>query len=183
MVQVVKGEVPEIVLVEKEGLNWIELFNLQNKFQTDKNEFVLYGKGKDKIYLNKEIEKLQEVRDLIGQIMRQRYLDKIENLLNQFEEIAGEKAGTTLLLLWDDWRHERQKAELKEKVDNMLRKARGKQIHRRARKNGEVARMAFDIGFGLYEEKSECKIQEGAEHAFMVGYLMAVENMEKQKNK
>ena len=40
----------------------------------------------------------------------------------------------------------------------------------------EIIKELFDIGFGLYEKGAKCNYQQGAENAFMYGYLLGVQS-------
>lgn len=88
-----------------------------------------------------------------------------------------------LLYLWSDWRKERRRAELKETAEGMLKEARKRQLHRKANVNSEIIKTAFDIGCGVYERELVHDSQKDAEYAFMLGHLMALQNMAKQNQR
>lgn len=173
MITLITREIPKISFVSKKELSSLEIFTLEHKFCTEVDEFVLCRHGKEEIYINKELKAAEEIKEIVNSVMKEQYLEKIEESLNKLQEISGKKAMTALLYLWSDWRKEREKVRLKENADAILKQDRKKQLHRKARKNQDIIRTAFDIGFGLFEKGAKCDIEKGAECAFMIGYMMA----------
>lgn len=84
-----------------------------------------------------------------------------------------------LIGIFHDWRHEKMKkalhdsalAELKK-----LKKSKSLRIHWTVKRNKEIIKELFDIGFGLYEKGAKCNYQQGAENAFMYGYLLGMQS-------
>lgn len=176
MAKLIKSELPKVVLIGKEELKGDDLFILNHKYKTDRSEFVLFMRYKDELYINKDLDYREDILNLVSEILKTRFLNnKLEKLLDKFEEYVGEKAANVLLFVWSDWRKERMKYEDIMNVEEMLRNARKKQIHRTAKKHRRKIRDAFDIGFGLYREEDKCDWQQGAENAFMLGYLMGMQ--------
>ena len=57
-----------------------------------------------------------------------------------------------------------------------LKKSKSLRIHWTLKRNKEIIKELFDIGFGLYEKGAKCNYQQGAENAFMYGYLLGVQS-------
>ena len=107
---------------------------------------------------------------------------KGDKLYKQFKDIAGEKAVSILNAIWQDWRKERMKADAKEKADEVLRRVRKRHIRQSMKKRKGTIQAVFDVGYGLYDKKRLADFQNGAECAFMYGYLCALEDQEKQQS-
>ena len=140
--------------------------------KTDVSEFVICPHQRETIYLNKSFERAEDLIPIINGFMEQEWCNsKVDKLYKQFEDIAGEKAVSILSAIWQDWRKERMKANAKEKADEVLK---------RVRKG--IIQAVFDVGYGLYDEQRLADFQNGAECAFMYGYLCALEDQEKQQS-
>lgn len=184
MASVVTRKIPEIVLVDKSELGAMELFTLNALHKTDTNEFVICPHQRETIYLNKSFERAEDLITIINSFMEQEWCNpKGDKLYKQFKDIAGEKAAGILNDIWLDWRKERMKADAKEKAIEVLSRARKRHIRQKARKKGDVIKAVFDVGYGVYDKKRLADFQNGAEYAFMYGYLCALEDTEKEQLK
>lgn len=183
MASVVTRKIPEIVLVDKEQLGVKELFTLNMLHKTDVSEFVICPHQRETIYLNKSFERAEDLIPIINGFMEQeRCNSKGDKLYKQFKDIAGERAASILNAIWQDWRKERIKADAKEKADEVLRRVRKRHIRQSMKKRKDVIKAVFDVGYGLYDKKRLADFQNGAECAFMYGYLCALDDAEKNSN-
>lgn len=180
MVSVVTRKIPRIVLVDKDVLSRSDVYRLTVLNDTEKSEFVICPHERETIYLNKALNYAEELIPIINKLMEQKYLNsKTDKIYQQFKNLAGEKAGGVLIGIWQDWRKERILADTKEEAEKALLRARKRHIRKNVKKKEEVIKQAFDIGFGLYDERTTADFQKGAESAFTYGYLCALEDMEK----
>ena len=181
MASVVTRKIPEIVLVDKRELGAMELFTLNALHKTDANEFVICPHQRETIYLNKSFERAENLIPIINTFMEQEWCNsKGDKLYKQFKDIAGEKAAGILNDIWLDWRKERMKADAKEEAEKVLSRARKRHIRQSMKKRKDTIQAVFDVGYGLYDKKRLADFQNGAEYAFMYGYLCALEDQEKQ---
>lgn len=129
------------------------------------------------VYMNPDMDESGRLMELSKKILNERYLNsRTEKWLDEFEETAGEEAGNAIFHVWMDWRAEVMKFELNEKARLALKQARSKRLYWKVKKNKEIIRELFDIGFGVYDEKASCDYQQGAENTFMYGYLLGMED-------
>lgn len=181
MASVVTRKIPEIVLVDKSKLGVVELFTLNTLHKTEVNEFVICPHQRETIYLNKSFEHVKDLIPIINTFMDLKWCNsKADKLYKQFKDIAGEKAAGILNDIWLDWRKERMKADAKEEAEKVLSRARKRHIRQKMKKRGDVIKAVFDVGYGLYDKKRLADFQNGAEYAFIYGYLCALEDQEKQ---
>lgn len=184
MASVVTRKIPEIVLVDKSELGAMELFTLNALHKTEVSEFVICPHQRETIYLNRAFERVNDLIPIINGFMEQEWCNsKGDKLYKKFKDIAGEKAAGILNDIWLDWRKERMKADAKEKAIEVLSRARKRHIRQKARKKGDVIKAVFDVGYGVYDKKRLADFQNGAEYAFMYGYLCALEDTEKEQLK
>lgn len=184
MASVVTRKIPEIVLVDKSELGAMELFTLNALHKTDTNEFVICPHQRETIYLNKSFERAEDLIPIINTFMEQEGCNSEgDKLYKQFKDIAGEKAADILNAIWQDWRKERMRADAKEKADEILSRVRKRHIRQSMKKRKDIIRAVFDVGYGLYDKKRLADFQNGAEYAFMYGYLCALEDTEKEQLK
>lgn len=183
MTSVVTRKIPKIILVDKELLGTKELFTLNMLHKTDVSEFVICPHQRETIYLNKSFERAEELIPIINKFMELKWCNsRADKLYEEFEDIAGEKAASILNDIWQDWRKERMKADAKEKADEVLRRVRKRHIRQSMKKRKGTIQAVFDVGYGLYDKKRLADFQNGAECAFMYGYLCALEDQEKQQS-
>ena len=175
MKTIVSMEIPRIELVNDSCLDIMEEYLLYSKYRIAKSEFVLCPHGKETIFLNQTLSHIDDIVTTVNEIMKQNYLNsKTEKLFDRFSEFAGERSTRLLLDMWLKWRDECKKAKLKKRADHILEIAETTDVRRHIRKNRELIRMLFDIGFGLYREGTETDWQQGAENAFLCGYICAL---------
>ncbi|MFQ7336111.1 MAG: hypothetical protein ACLROW_04845 [Roseburia faecis] len=106
--------------------------------------------------------------------MHSKYLP--EKLLDRFQELTNEDADRILIRIFCDWREEKRKKSLHDSALAELKKSKSLRIHWTVKRNKEIIKELFDIGFGLYEKGAKCNYQQGAENAFMYGYLLGVQS-------
>lgn len=178
MVTLVTREIPKIRLITEKELTGLDMFKLNCNYAVSADEFILCKHGKEEIYVNKDLENAEDIEKIINKVMGKKYLTNAETLFDRFEKITDKKSVKILLDIWSEWRKEREQADIKEKSDIMLKRARRKRLNRSAKANRKLIKAVFDIGFGLYEEGTRCDFERGAEYAFMLGYYMALQKME-----
>lgn len=101
MATITKLKKPVIELVKVDELSKDDLAHLINKYETDKNEFVICDRGLEKIIINKNHEQAAELKKLTKKLMNCRLLDqKAEKLLDSFKALAGEKTMDTARDIW-----------------------------------------------------------------------------------
>ena len=61
----------------------------------------------------------------------------------------------------------------------MLKSAKSLRVSWKVKRNKQIIKELFDIGFGIYDKKAVCDYQQGAENAFMYGYLLGVQSQKK----
>ena len=184
MVRLVTRKTPHIISISSKELRSDDLFKLNKIHDTDLSEFVVIRHSSELFYVNKEIEQFKKVKALIEEILEQKYLNrKTERLLDEFEKIAGKKAGTTLLQLWHDWRKDRTRADECEQARKVIKQAKKAGLLGKARKHRHIIKECFNIGFGLYDEVDiKCDYQTGAEFAFVYGWLLGTQENEIFRN-
>lgn len=138
------------------------------------DNFVLLDHRKDCIFVNKDLDNLSEIKELIIKIMRSKYLP--EKLLDKFQELTNVDADQILTGIYLDWRKEKRRKSLHDSALAELKKSKSLRIHWTVKRNKEIIKELFDIGFGLYEKGAKCDYQQGAENAFMYGYLVGVQS-------
>lgn len=150
---------------------------MEHLYNTQKDEFVLMRRSVECIVFNKELENLAEIKELTDKIMQSKYVPC--GLFSKFAKCAGEKASRTLLHFYSDWRDEQNKRALNTEAMQALKRAKNYRISWTVKRNRAIIKELFDIGFGIYEEEAICDYQQGAENAFMYGYLLGVTAHEK----
>lgn len=166
-----------IDLVKTNDLLSTDVFILKYLYKTDRSEFVISKRGKDTIIINSEHENAEELKELVMAIMNCRYLNKqTEKLMDRFAELAGKKAGDAVLYIWTDWRDEMRKKELKEQAEEIIRYAKKKRILGKAKKQNELIRTLFSLGYGTYDVGAKCDFDQGAQFCFLYGYMMGLQD-------
>lgn len=61
-----------------------------------------------------------------------------------------------------------------------MKEAKSLRIHWIVKRNKEIIKELFEIGFGIYDKGAACDSQKGAENAFMYGYLLGSQNSKKE---
>ena len=82
-------------------------FMLEKVHKVSVDNFVLLDHRKDCIFVNKDLDNLSEIKELIIKIMRSKYLP--EKLLDRFQELSNEDADRILIRIFHDWREEKRK--------------------------------------------------------------------------
>ena len=99
-----------------------------------------------------------------------------EKLFDIFLSLTDKQSHDILLKYWMNWREEINKRELYNKALEMLKASKSLRVHWKVKRNKELIKELFDIGFGIYEEEANADYQKGAENAFMYGYLLGVQS-------
>ncbi len=123
------------------------------------------------------MKNLKEIKEIIEKVMWSKYLP--EKLLDRFAELTDSESSDILQTYFLEWRKELQKRELNRQALSMLKSAKSLRISWKVKRNKQIIKELFDIGFGVCEKKAVCNWQQGAENAFMYGYLLGVQS---QKN-
>ncbi len=125
--------------------------------------------------MNPEVDDCEKVVEALQKIFACRLLDEtVEKLLDELKVLTGQETSKAVLMMWLEWRNAVKKLELNEQACVVLKTARSKRLYCKSRKQREIIKELFDIGFGLYEPGTKCDFQRGAENAFMYGYLMGM---------
>ena len=101
-----------------------------------------------------------------------------EQLFNEVATITDEQTAAELRHGWLDWLKKVRRLEQHEAAKGILKEIRSKRLYYRARKEQEIIKELFYIGFGLYDNKATCNSQQGAQYAFMYGYLSGMKDTE-----
>ena len=179
MEKLIKHDMPVIVMMDPEKINKNERILMLTKYGMEPSNFYIFPRGRELIFINKSLENASELKELIEVVMQQKYLNsKMHRLLDEFEKKSSKEAGDILLFFWTDWRKAKNKRQSHDSMIEMLKEANKCHLHRKAQKYRDEIKMAFDIGFGIYEEGAKCDWQKGANNAFKLGYLMALQERE-----
>lgn len=173
MEYLIKSKQLNIVFRKEEDLKMEDWSYMLHIYKT-RNYYVFMRQ--EVVYINPDMEDAGRLMELAKKILNERYLDRADRWFDEFEETAGHEAMDALFKVWMEWRGEVLKFELHERATLALKQARAKRLYWKVRKNKEIIRELFDIGFGVYSEKAKCDYQQGAENAFMYGYLLGLEN-------
>lgn len=160
--------------VSVDELSVSDIFKLERILDVKPNDFVLVKHKKDCIILNKDLKNLNEIEETIKKIMASKYLP--EKLFDKFQSLTDEKSTNILVCYYSDWRGLLRERELHEQALKMLKSAKGLRISWKVKRNKELIKELFDIGFGIYDDKAICDYQQGAENAFMFGYLLGTQS-------
>ncbi len=165
---------PIVEFMEEELLNfadWLELLGTQKN-----NKYTILYRDEEKIYINPKAENSQEVFEIIPVLLKQKYLNKrTEKIFDKVEKLVDKKTYNYIFKIWHKWREKVIQMELHSQAENIIKQIKSKRLSSKARKNSEIIRELFDIGFGLYEEKRKIDYQKGAENAFLYGYMLGME--------
>lgn len=179
----VTRKVPEIIKIGADELTPKELYYLNRVHKTDKSDFVLCRSGKERILVNKSLPYTEKISELINQIMGKEFLDDVEELINTFSSIAGERATDELLFVWRKWRRERRKVKAKEQAEESLTRIKKERLKRYLEGREEIVEEMFSIGFGTYDEKAHCNFEKGEKNVFLYGYLCCLEDIKNHRIK
>lgn len=173
---IVNRDVPYTYAVSVDELKSEDIFRLERIHHVNPKEFVLVRHTRECIVLNKNLKNLKEIEETIEKVMQSKYLP--EKMLDRFKMLTDEKSSNILLGYYSDWREEIQKRELNRQALSMLKSAKSLRISWKVKRNRQIIKELFDIGFGVYDKKSSCDWQQGAENAFMYGYLLGVQSQQ-----
>ena len=173
----VTRDIPYTYAVSADELKSNDIFYLERIHHVNPKDFVLVKHTRECIILNKNLKRLKEIEEIIEKVMMSKYLP--EKLLDKFAELTDRTSSYILQKYYLDWREELRKRELNRQALSMLKSAKSLRISWKVKRNKQIIKELFDIGFGLYEKESICDWQQGAENAFMYGYLLGVQS---QKN-
>lgn len=165
----VNRDVPYTYAVSADELKSEDIFYLERIHHVNPKEFVLVKHARECIVLNKGLKNLEEIEEIIEKVMRSKYLP--EKLLDRFAELTDSESSYILQTYFLEWREELNRQAL-----SMLKCAKSLRISWKVKRNRQIIKELFDIGFGIYEKKAVCDYQQGAENAFMYGYLLGVQS-------
>ena len=127
MVELITRDIPFICTVSAKDLNATDWFMLEKVHKVSVDNFVLLDHRKDCIFVNKDLDNLSEIKELIIKIMRSKYLP--EKLLDRFQELSNEDADRILIRIFHDWREEKRKKSLHDSALAELKKSKSLRIH------------------------------------------------------
>ena len=168
MVELIKRDIPFICTVSAKDLNAADRFMLEKIHKVSVDNFILVDHKKDCIFINKDLDNVSEIKE------HSKYLP--EKLLERFQELTNDDADRILIRIFHDWYEEKRKKSLHDSALAELKKSKSLRIHWTVKRNKEIIHELFDIGFGIYEKDAKCDYQQGAENAFMYGYLLGVQS-------
>lgn len=164
---------PIIMLWKEELLNSNDWFII-NRVYKMQNYTILYD-YREHISINPAIKDSKELVEVVRKIFEQKYLcGRTEKLLDEVEKMTDKQIANNLVRIWIDWKANVAKLELNEQAQAYLKEIKSNRLYHKAKKNKEVIKELFDIGFGIYDDKATCNYQQGAENAFMYGYLLGM---------
>lgn len=105
MVELIKREIPYICTVSANDLSSADRFILEKVHKVSVDNFILVDHKKDCIFINKDLDNVSEIKELIIKIMHSKYLP--EKLLDRFQELTNDDADRILIGIFHDWRHEK----------------------------------------------------------------------------
>lgn len=170
MKKIITRNIPLIYAVSVDELSSSDIFSLEKVHNVALNNFVLVKHGNDCIILNKDLENLTEIESIIKKIMEAKYLP--EKLFDKFQSLTNKQSLDILLKYYSEWKNAIKEREIHEQAVKMLKSAKSLRIHWKVKRNKELIKELFDIGFGIYSKDDVCDYQQGAENAFMYGYLL-----------
>lgn len=173
MKKIVSCNIPQIYFVTIDQLDSSDIFNLERVQKIAVSDFVLVKHHDNCIFINKELENVKGVEETINKIMASKYLP--EKLFDTFESLTDKKSAYTLLNYWSDWRKKINERNLHDKASQILAASKSLHIHQKVKRNRDIIKELFDIGYGIYTEDPECNYQQGAENAFVYGYLLGTQ--------
>lgn len=171
---IVKRDIPYMYAVSADNLSSGDIFRLEKIHHVNPEEFVLVKHSRECIVLNKDLDNLKEIEEIINKVMRSKYLP--EKLLDRFVKLTDEESSYILMTYFLDWKDELRKKELNKQALLMLKSAKSLRISWKVKRNKQIIKELFDIGYGLYDKEAVCNYQQGAENAFMYGYLLGVQS-------
>lgn len=107
MVELITRDIPFICTVSAKDLNAADRIMLEKVHKVSVDNFILVDHKKDCIFINKDLDNVSEIKELIIKIMHSKYLP--EKLLDRFQELTNEDADRILIRIFCDWREEKRK--------------------------------------------------------------------------
>lgn len=132
MKTIVTRDVPYMFAISVDELRSGEIFELERILNVEPNNFVLVKRWKDCIVLNKNLENLNEIEEIIKKIMTSKYFP--EKLLDMFQSLTDEKSTEILIRYYSDWRDLIRERELHNQALKMLKSAKGLRISWKVKK-------------------------------------------------
>ncbi len=170
---------PIIKFTKFDELSEREIADLFVSYETDKNEFVIYKRGFDTILINSEYERAIELNELVEKIMNRRSLSHdTEKLMEVFKELAGKKAYEIFFYIWKNWQAERRKEKMMQQAKNILKQAEKRGTFKIAKTQEELINMVCSMG-----RESPYDWNSMKRNSFIVGYMLALEDVKKQISK
>lgn len=174
-ISVVSRDIPYMYAVSADELDASDIFCLERVHHVEPKDFVLLRHSRECIILNKSLgDKLKEIEEIIKKVMQSKYLP--EKLIDKFAELTDFESSYILQKYYCDWRDELRKRELNRQAMSMLKSAKSLRTSWKVKRNREIIKELFDIGYGLYKKEAVCDYQQGAENAFMYGYLLGIQS-------
>ncbi|MBD5528414.1 MAG: hypothetical protein HDR02_08410 [Lachnospiraceae bacterium] len=163
---------PEIIMVSIPQLTAMDKYRLLHIYETRPSQFIISCRKSDVIILNRDMEKIEEILQLVQDIMDRRYLNSLtEKMLNRFRDLTSDEANMIILSIWSAWRAARQQAEMKEQAEWMIREFKRNRLTSKARKSKEMLKMLDYIGTGIYEGNGKYDPDTGRAYCYMYGFM------------
>ncbi len=163
---------PEIIMVSISQLTAMDKYRLLHLYKTCPSQFIISCRKSDVIILNRDMEKMEEIRQLVQDIMDRRYMDSLtEKLLNRFRDLTSDEANWIIISIWCEWRAARQQAEMKERAEWIIREFERNRLSSKARKGKEMLKMLDYIGTGIYEGNGKYDRDTGRAYCYMYGFM------------
>lgn len=175
---IITRNIPHVIALPSKALGSSERFLLEHVYKVPIENFVLVDSMKEWIIVNKDLEHADEIIELVKEIMQSKYLP--EKLFDEFLALTDKASDEILLKIYHDWRSARTERELHYQALSLLKEAKSLRIHWIVKRNKEIIKELFEIGFGIYDKGAACDSQKGAENAFMYGYLLGSQNSKKE---
>lgn len=178
MKTIITRNIPHVITLPSKALGSSERFLLERVYKVSIENFVLVDSMKEWIIVNKDLEHADEIIELVKKIMQSKYLP--EKLFDEFLALTDKASDEILLKIYHDWRSACTERELYYQALSLLKEAKSLRIHWIVKRNKEIIKELFEIGFGIYDKGAACDSQKGAENAFMYGYLLGSQNSKKE---
>lgn len=166
----------EIRLIGGDELTAADLFSLNYLYKVDRSEFVFLPRKTEAILINRDIENVEKVSELVKQafdsgISRK----KAWTLTGKITAYVGDNAGAIFWRMWNDWRAETEEIQRREEARQIIKVAKHNGIFSKARKEQEMIKAIYDIGTGLYEKEKSFDSKNGAVYCFVYGYIKVLQ--------
>lgn len=170
----IKRKQPSVMLWKEDLLSAKDWFRIKRIYHMPKYT-ILYD-NKECVCINPSIVGSKRLVEIVKELFCKKYMSgSAEKLLDETKRITDEKTVDILVEIWFEWKKKVKELEINECANIALKRVRSHRLYYRARKEKEVIRELFDIGFGVYDEKGHSNWQQGAENVFMYGYMLGME--------